>query len=55
MPFDKSKTVSFVFLIVKNSCFIPPQSRFPVKLIYSIDFGSATNFCCLLTFVAIIS
>ena len=50
---EKSKMVSFASSIMKNIIVFPSQSRFAVKLIYCIGFGSATSACCLLKSIAI--
>ena len=42
----KSKIVSFVSSIMKNMVVFPPRSKFPVKLICWIAFGSASSACC---------
>ena len=47
VPCEKSKTVSFASSIMKNVVF-PGQSRFPVKLICCIAFGSTSSSYCLL-------
>ena len=43
--FEKSKAVSFAPSIMKSICALQAWSRFPVKLIYCIAFGSACSFC----------
>ena len=42
--FEKSKTVYFASSIMKNICVLRARSRFPVKLICCIAFGSASKF-----------
>ena len=42
---ERSKAVSFFSLMMKNICISPSGSRFPVKLICCIGFGSASKFC----------
>ena len=51
--FEKSKTVSFAPPIMKNIAEPFYLSRFSVKLIYYIAFGSASGFCCLLKSIAV--
>ena len=51
--FGKSKAVSFAPSIMKSICALQAWSRFPVKLIYCIAFGSACSFCSSLKSVAI--
>ena len=53
VPFEKSKTFSFVSSIIKNIVSLSALFRFPVELICFIDFGSASCFCCLLKSVAV--
>ena len=53
VPFEKSKTVSFASSIMKNIVESPTLSKFPVKLICWIAFGSASSFCCLLKSIAV--
>ena len=53
VPFEKSKTVSFTFWILKNIDEPSRQSRFPVKLICRIAFGPASNFYWWLKSIAI--
>ena len=48
VPFEKSKTVSFASSIMKYIVEPSALSKFPVKLICCITFGSESNFCCLL-------
>ena len=45
---EKSKTVSYASSIMKNIVAPSARSRFPVKLICCIAFGSASSYCCLL-------
>ena len=52
-PCEKSKMVSFNSSIMKNIVVFSSQSRFPVKLICSIAFQSASSACCLLKSIAI--
>ena len=54
MPCEKSKIVSFNPLIIKNTAGPLAQSRFPVKVICCIAFGSASSACCLLKSIAMI-
>ena len=53
VPFEKSKTVSVAYSIIKKIAEPCALSRFPVKLICCIDFGSASGFWCLLKSFAI--
>ena len=53
VPFEKSRTVSFVSSIMKNISLFASCSRFPVKLVYCIAFGPPFSFCCLLKPIAI--
>ena len=50
-PFEKSNLVSFFSSIMKN--IVALFSRFPVKLICCIAFGSASSACDLLRSIAI--
>ena len=52
VPCEKSKAVSLAYSIMKKivDCF----SRFPVKLICCIAFGSGSSACCLLKSIATI-
>ena len=50
VPSEKSKNFSFPSSIIKNIA--AWFSRFPVKLICSIAFGSASSACCLLKSIA---
>ena len=52
-PFKKSTTVSFASSVMKNIDEPSTLSRFQVKLICCIAFGSRSNFCCLLKSIAI--
>ena len=54
VPYEKSKMVSFAFSTTKNIFAFPFWSRFAVKVICCIAFGSASSACCLLKFIAII-
>ena len=45
--------VTFASSIMKNIVVYSGQSRFPVKLICCIAFGSTSNACCLLKSIAI--
>ena len=54
VPNEKSKMVSFASSIVKNIVVVPSRSRFAVKLIRCIAFGSASRACCLLKSIVII-
>ena len=47
VPFEKSKTVSFASSIMKNICVFPFRSKFTVKFICCIAFGSVSDFCCV--------
>ena len=49
---EKSKTVSFASSIMKNIGVYLSHSRFPVKLIWCIAFGSISSFCCLLRYIS---
>ena len=49
---EKSKTVSFASSVMKN--IVACCSRFPVKLISCIAFGSASSACCIHKPIAII-
>ena len=53
-PCEKSKTFSFPSSIMKNIVAPSARSRFPLKLICCIAFGSASNACYLLKCIAII-
>ena len=53
-PCEKSKAVSFVSSIMKNIVAPSAQSRFLVKLICCIAFGSTSSACCLLKSIYII-
>ena len=53
VPCEKFKIVYFTSLIMENINLSAP-SRFPVKLICCIVFGSASSACYLLKFIAII-
>ena len=46
--------VSFASSIMKNIAAPLSQSRFTVKLIFCIAFGSASSAFCLLKFIAIV-
>ena len=50
---EKSKTVSFAPSTMKNIVALFYRSRFPVKLICCIAFGSKSSACCLLKSIAI--
>ena len=54
VPSEKSKTVSFASSIVKNIVAPSPVSRFSLKLICWIAFGSRSSACYLLKSVPII-
>ena len=45
---EKSKTVYFASSVMKNIVAPSARSRFPVKLICCIAFGSASSYCYLL-------
>ena len=51
---QKSNMVSFTSSIVKNIIVFPSHSRFTVKYIYCIAFGSVSSTCYLLKSIAII-
>ena len=53
VPCEKSKMVSITSSIMKNIV-LPAQSKFPVKLICCIAFGSISSACCLLKSITII-
>ena len=44
--------VSFASSIMKNMIVSSARSRFPIKLICCIAFGSTSNACCLLESIA---
>ena len=50
--FEKPKTVSFAFSIMKNIAETSALSRFPIELCF-IALWSASSFCCLLKSIAI--
>ena len=54
VPCEKPKIISFASSIMKNNIAPSSQSRFPVKLICCIAFGSALSACCLRKSIAII-
>ena len=54
VPCEKSKMDSFVSSIMKKIVAPAARSRFPVKAIYCIAFGSASSACCLLKSIAIL-
>ena len=54
VPYGKSEMVSFASPVMKNIVVFSFQSKFPVKLICRIAFGSASSACCLLESIAII-
>ena len=54
-PCEKFKMVSFTSSIMKNIVAFPSRSRFAVKLICCIVFGSTSSACCLLKSIAILS
>ena len=54
LVYEKSKIVSFAYSMIKKINSLSLPSRFPVKLISCIVFGSATNVCYLLKSIAII-
>ena len=54
IPFERSRMVYFASSVMKNIVISPARSRFPVKLIGSIAFRSASSACCLLKPVAVI-
>ena len=54
IPCQKSKIVSFTSSIMKNIVLFPAWSKFPVKAICCIAFGSASSACYLLKPIAII-
>ena len=51
---EKSKMAFFTSLVMKNINLLFMPLRFPVKLIYCIDFGSTGSAFCLLNSIAII-
>ena len=53
IPCEKSKMFSIASSIIKNIVVPFALSRFPVKLIYYIAFGSVSSACCLLKSIAI--
>ena len=54
VPCEKFKIVSFDSSIMKSIAVCPARSRFSVKLICYIPFGSASRACYLLESIAII-
>ena len=52
-PCEKSKIVSFTSATMKNTAASPGWSRFPVKVICCIAFGSASSVIFILQSVAI--
>ena len=54
VPWEKSKMVSFGSSIKKNIVAHSARSRFPLKLICYIAFGSVSSACCLLKYITII-
>ena len=48
VPCEKFKIGSFASSIMKNIVVFPFRSRFGVKLICCVAFGSASSVCCLL-------
>ena len=54
VSYGKSEVVSFASPVMKNIVVFSFQSRFLVKLICRIAFGSASSACCLLESTAII-
>ena len=54
VPCEKSKRVFFTSSIIQNIVVTPSRSKFTVKLICSIAFGSPSSACCLLKYIAII-
>ena len=53
VPCEKSTADSLASLIMKDIIVFPARSRFPVKLICCIPFGSASSACCFLRSIAI--
>ena len=53
VPSEKVKIDSFASSIMKNIVVSPARSRFLVTSVYSIVFGLASSFCCLLKSIAI--
>ena len=49
-----SQYCHFASSVMKNIVLFPGRSRFPVKLICCIVFGSALSACCLLKSIVII-
>ena len=54
VPYEKFKMVSFASSIMKNILAPAARSRFPVKLVCCIEFGSASGACCLFKSIVII-
>ena len=54
VPCENSKTFSFVSSIIKKMVVFPALSKFAVKLICWIAFGSESKACYLLKSIAII-
>ena len=54
VPCENSKTVSFASSIIKNIVVFPGLSKFAVKFICWIAFGSESKACYLLKSIAII-
>ena len=48
VPFENSETFSFASSIIKHTAVCSAWSRFAVKLLSYIAFGSASSACCLL-------
>ena len=53
VPCEKSKMVSSTSSVMKNSNVLLLPSRFPVKFICFLAFGSTSSACCLLKSIAI--
>ena len=54
VPYEKSKILSVGSSVRKSISLFPPRSRFPVKLICCIAFGSASRARCLVKSITII-
>ena len=54
LVYEKSKIVSFAYSMMKKINSLSLSSRFPVKLICCIVFGSAASVCYLLKSIAVI-
>ena len=54
VPCEKSKIISFASSIMKNIIVFPAWSKFAVKFVCSIAFGSTSRACYLVKSTAII-